>query len=514
MANRTVSVQLATYLNERQAGQRAKKVVAAKTKELVKLTDVICEGPIDGPVTQGCYYLNETLVSAATGEPVIIAASNSTISESGNAAPVIEQRNITADIQQLASWTEYKLPAGTIKLTITVRGTGPSRLYIQIQNSKTALDYGIATITYPAAGNYMFDAVYEDPPYINDSGYIKQIGSNYVGWQKADFIYEISNGKTIHSIYIEKPVSSYAGVYIAGGGDGDSYTQNYWTSLDIIDAYILIDSAQAVVEEDSLVVDPNTGQTVSINFPRAIYYYNGADTYGKTPDGLSLIDSINLEYVTGQEKCVRTIPKNVSKIKVNFGINAAYGYDTNTAEYISKSVPMQAVVTTKTDIITYEFRFENIVTARLGIDYEFDCPPDAQTIQIVGPRKESSSESNVSVSVSKIIYTLNINLMMPHTACVRLFADTGIDPDLRSRQYLMRLLKVKVPTNYNPSTATYSGTWDGSFKEAWTDNPAWCLYDLLTNPRYGLGDVVKDSFVNKWTFYEIGQYCDELVDSL
>lgn len=78
---------------------------------------------------------------------------------------------------------------------------------------------------------------------------------------------------------------------------------------------------------------------------------------------------------------------------------------------------------------------------------------------------------------------------------------------LPSRKYLTDLSIIKVPSNYNPQTRTYSGLWDGTFKQAWSDNPAWCFYDLATHPIIGAG--IEE--VNKFALYEIGQYCDELV---
>jgi len=69
----------------------------------------------------------------------------------------------------------------------------------------------------------------------------------------------------------------------------------------------------------------------------------------------------------------------------------------------------------------------------------------------------------------------------------------------------------KVPTNYNSWTGTYVDLWDGSFKEDWTDNPAWCFYDMVTNPRYGLGESIDPVLIDKWSLYSIGQYCDGLV---
>lgn len=75
---------------------------------------------------------------------------------------------------------------------------------------------------------------------------------------------------------------------------------------------------------------------------------------------------------------------------------------------------------------------------------------------------------------------------------------------------IYKLLMVKVPSNYNPEQKTYNGTWDGTFKIAWTDNPAWCLYDYLTNDRYGVASYYP-IVCDKWDFYEASKYCDEKV---
>lgn len=76
-----------------------------------------------------------------------------------------------------------------------------------------------------------------------------------------------------------------------------------------------------------------------------------------------------------------------------------------------------------------------------------------------------------------------------------------------------RGIKIKVPVNYDPETRAYDGVWNGTFKTAWTDNPAWILYDLLTNDRYGLGEFISSTMPDKWSLYAIAQYCDELVPS-
>ena len=110
------------------------------------------------------------------------------------------------------------------------------------------------------------------------------------------------------------------------------------------------------------------------------------------------------------------------------------------------------------------------------------------------------------------VEVIDERLRMPHSALMALTIDARQIGNIPTRGYDMRLLKVKVPSNYNGRTRTYTGSWDGTFKAAkeWTDDPAWCFYDLCTNPRYGLGAFLGTG-VDKWALYQISQYCNELV---
>ena len=119
------------------------------------------------------------------------------------------------------------------------------------------------------------------------------------------------------------------------------------------------------------------------------------------------------------------------------------------------------------------------------------------------------------------IYTRN-QYSYPYTALTGLTIDSkNFDGSIPKRNYELKLLKVKVPSNYSietdPKTGlikerNYSGQWDGTFKEGyWTDNPVWCFYDLVTNSRYGLGKYIDSSLLNKWRLYEIAKYCDAVV---
>lgn len=117
-----------------------------------------------------------------------------------------------------------------------------------------------------------------------------------------------------------------------------------------------------------------------------------------------------------------------------------------------------------------------------------------------------------STSVDSITEVYSDSFTYPDSALISSKFDARYFNDIPSRTYKVRLLKVKVPVNYDPIGKTYNGSWNGKFKIAWTDNPAWCFYDLVTNNRFGLGRYIAPELADKWNLYEIGQYCDQLVD--
>lgn len=102
-------------------------------------------------------------------------------------------------------------------------------------------------------------------------------------------------------------------------------------------------------------------------------------------------------------------------------------------------------------------------------------------------------------------------LSYPHCALVGIQVDATQFRAIPRVAFDVKLMRVQVPVNYDPLTRSYAGFWNGTFKIAWTDNPAWCLYDLMIHPRYGLGQTITPDLVDKWSLYDIAQYCDELV---
>jgi Phage-related protein, tail component len=110
-----------------------------------------------------------------------------------------------------------------------------------------------------------------------------------------------------------------------------------------------------------------------------------------------------------------------------------------------------------------------------------------------------------------VVGIINKGFKYPGTALIGLkFRSEGFSSVPRVSA-LLKGLKIKVPNNYNTRDRTYSGIWNGGFKVEYSNNPAWVFYDLITDERYGCGDFINESDIDKFALYEVGQYCDERV---
>lgn len=131
-------------------------------------------------------------------------------------------------------------------------------------------------------------------------------------------------------------------------------------------------------------------------------------------------------------------------------------------------------------------------------------------VRRITPNSHSSLVAD-TVNIEAITEVIDRKLRYPMTALVGMTFDARSFSQVPVRSYHIRGLIIRVPSNYDPETRTYSGAWDGTFKPAWTNNPAWIFYDLLLNDRYGLGKTVDASMIDKWGLYEIARYCDVMV---
>lgn len=158
--------------------------------------------------------------------------------------------------------------------------------------------------------------------------------------------------------------------------------------------------------------------------------------------------------------------------------------------------------------------FDGKTTQQYSRSHRIDLPR-ATTGWSVRVRRLTANASNSTISdttyVDSITEVTDAKLRRPMSACIGLRVNAKQFQSIPSRAFDLYLRVVRVPSNYDAWTHTYSGSWDGTFKMSWTDNPAWVFYDLATNACDGLGRLLPASWLDKWALYQIAQYCDEQV---
>ncbi|MGS9729369.1 phage tail protein [Pseudomonas aeruginosa] len=153
-------------------------------------------------------------------------------------------------------------------------------------------------------------------------------------------------------------------------------------------------------------------------------------------------------------------------------------------------------------------------TSRYERSHRVDLP-EARSGWQVRVRRLTPNQNNNRVAdtmrVEAITEVIDAKLRYPNTALLFVEFDASQFQSIPQISVEARGRRVRVPSNYDAQTRSYSGTWDGSFKSAWTSNPAWHWYDIVLHKRFGLGRRIDASMVDKWSLYRIAQYCDQSV---
>ncbi|EAB1658056.1 host specificity protein J [Salmonella enterica subsp. diarizonae] len=173
----------------------------------------------------------------------------------------------------------------------------------------------------------------------------------------------------------------------------------------------------------------------------------------------------------------------------------------------------------QTDGGTWHTVFNTSVTGKTTSGYErshrIDLPQAGSTWTI-RLRKITADANSAKIgdtmTLQSFTEVIDAKLRYPNTALLYIEFDSsqfnGSIPQISCEP---RGRVIRVPDNYDPDTRTYSGTWQGAFKWAWTDNPAWIFYDLVITDRFGLGNRLTAANIDKWTLYQVSQYCDQPV---
>ncbi|MEC5517454.1 phage tail protein [Enterobacter hormaechei] len=173
----------------------------------------------------------------------------------------------------------------------------------------------------------------------------------------------------------------------------------------------------------------------------------------------------------------------------------------------------------QTDGGTWQTVLNTSVTGKTTSGYErshrIDLPQAGSTWTI-RLRKITSDANSAKIGDTMMLQSftevIDAKLRYPNTALLYIEFDSsqfnGSIPQISCEP---RGRVIRIPDTYDPETRTYSGTWAGTFKWAWTDNPAWIFYDLVVSDRFGLGDRLTTANIDKWTLYQVAQYCDQMV---
>lgn len=169
---------------------------------------------------------------------------------------------------------------------------------------------------------------------------------------------------------------------------------------------------------------------------------------------------------------------------------------------------LEAWTKNTTDVITGKCSSKYIKAYKLSLPGT--GPWDVRVRRIT----QDSTSSYLSNDLYWETYTeiIDAKFTYPYSAYVAMSVDASLYNNIPERAYHVKGMLVKVPVNYNPVSRTYDGVWNGiTWKSVYTDNPVWCLRDLLTNSMYGAGQFISEDHLNDSSFYEIAQYCDEFV---
>ena len=219
--------------------------------------------------------------------------------------------------------------------------------------------------------------------------------------------------------------------------------------------------------------------------------------------------STEVKYTTPITRTV-TDP-DVTRLRITLGVNALYEQneqgDTN-----GTSVWFRILIN-GLPRATYEINGKS--SSRFYRSYIVDNLPERPFTITVERTTTDSKSQRLQNATNWVSYTeiIDTKLSYPNMALVGIKTDSRYNPNFPNVNFLLYGRLVKVPSTYDPETRTYStALWKGDWKQAWTNNPAWVFYDLVTDPLAGLGKRVGDYGLDKFQLYQIAKYCDELVD--
>ena len=274
-----------------------------------------------------------------------------------------------------------------------------------------------------------------------------------------------------------------------------------------------VDGLKSVLLNSTPVLD-SEGNT---NISGVTVVFRAGEQEQTPPEGF---ESSGSETVLGTEvkydtPITRTITSaNIDRLLFTFGVQALVETtskgDRNPSEVrLLVQIQRNGGWVTEKDI-TIKGKTTSQYLASVVVD---NLPPRPFSIRMRRMTPDSTTDQLQNKTLwSSYTEIIDVKQGYPNTALVGVQVDSEqFGSQQVSRNYHLRGRILQVPSNYNPQTRQYSGIWDGTFKPAYSNNMAWCLWDMLTHPRYGMGKRLGAADVDKWALYVIGQYCDQSV---
>ncbi|OKV58878.1 host specificity protein J [Escherichia coli] len=274
-----------------------------------------------------------------------------------------------------------------------------------------------------------------------------------------------------------------------------------------------VDGLKSVLLNSTPVLDTE-GNT---NISGVTVVFRAGEQEQTPPEGF---ESSGSETVLGTEvkydtPITRTITSaNIDRLRFTFGVQALVETtskgDRNPSEVrLLVQIQRNGGWVTEKDI-TIKGKTTSQYLASVVVD---NLPPRPFNIRMRRMTPDSTTDQLQNKTLwSSYTEIIDVKQCYPNTALVGVQVDSEqFGSQQVSRNYHLRGRILQVPSNYNPQTRQYSGIWDGTFKPAYSNNMAWCMWDMLTHPRYGMGKRLGAADVDKWALYVIGQYCDQSV---
>ncbi len=278
----------------------------------------------------------------------------------------------------------------------------------------------------------------------------------------------------------------------------------------------LANGLQSVYLEETPLHNPNGGsnfQDIQFDFRNGTNDQTHIEGF---PD-ISSETAINVELVSGTP-WVRAISNtDLDAVRIRFKWGPLRQQNADNGDV--KGITIQYAIDLQTDGGAWVEVLNTKISDKTSENYErshrIDLPKSDSgwTIRVRRITPNSTSEYiSDKMYVDALTEVIDLKLSYPNTAMLGLQYDAETFSNVAKIAVDLKGVKLQVPSNYDPVAHTYTGMWDGTFKRAYTNNPAWIYYDICTSKRYALGDRLTSAMLDKWSLYRLAQYCDQLVD--